>query len=199
MEKMMFPVTPTVDGSRIGTISPMPPSGAFSNNVPEQMDQVAVENAKKTFLQSWSEYIETIKKSTEIYERQMHLAKYEDMLADHCKKALSAMESDPASLPVPSKVEYRHLPSLIENAKSYTTNPKYAEWQVSSCFFGMGLSIIRIFFQSKPGSCTHIACVCLCSRVSLMPCRTWRSPWPSSEIWKSLLLKRISSTPCVSL
>lgn len=41
------------------------------------MDQVAVENAKKSFLQSWSEYIETIKKSTEIYERQMHLAKYE--------------------------------------------------------------------------------------------------------------------------
>jgi hypothetical protein len=39
------------------------------------------------------------------------------------------MESDPASLPVPSKVEYRHLPSLIENARSYTTNPKYAEWQ----------------------------------------------------------------------
>ena len=27
--------------------------------------------------------------STEIYERQMHLAKYDDMLADHCKKALS--------------------------------------------------------------------------------------------------------------
>jgi len=108
----------------------MPPSGAYnSNNLPEQMDQVAVENAKKSFLQSWSEYIETIKKSTEIYERQMHLAKYEDLLADHCKKALNAMESDPASLPVPSKVEYRHLPSLIENAKSYTTNPKYAEWQ----------------------------------------------------------------------
>jgi len=130
MEKMMFPATPTVDGSRIGTISPMPPSGAYnSNNLPEQMDQVAVEKSKKSFLQSWSEYIETIKKSTEIYERQMHLAKYEDLLADHCKKALNAMESDPASLPVPSKVEYRHLPSLIENAKSYTTNPKYAEWQ----------------------------------------------------------------------
>ena len=59
----------------------------------------------------------------------MHLSKYEDLLAEHCKKALSAMESDPASLPVPCKVEYRHLPSLIENAKSYTTNPKYAEWQ----------------------------------------------------------------------
>jgi len=44
------------------------------------MDQVAVENAKKSFLQSWSEYIETIKKSTEIYERQMHLAKYEVLL-----------------------------------------------------------------------------------------------------------------------
>jgi hypothetical protein len=59
---------------RIGTISPMPPSGAYhSNNLPEQMDQVAVENAKKSFLQSWSEYIETTKKSTEIYERQVHL------------------------------------------------------------------------------------------------------------------------------
>lgn len=31
--------------------------------------------------------------STEIYERQMHLAKYEDMLADHCKKALSGPSS----------------------------------------------------------------------------------------------------------
>jgi hypothetical protein len=67
------------------------------------MDQVAVENAKKSFLQSWSEYIETIKKSTEIYERQAHLAKYEDTLATFCKKSLSAMESDPASLPVPCK------------------------------------------------------------------------------------------------
>jgi hypothetical protein len=31
--------------------------------------------------------------STEIYERQMHLAKYEDMLADHCKKSLSGPSS----------------------------------------------------------------------------------------------------------
>ena len=64
MEKVMFPATPTVDGSRIGTISPMPPSGAYSGNLPEQMDHAAVENSKKMFLQSWSEYIETIKKST---------------------------------------------------------------------------------------------------------------------------------------
>ena len=35
--------------------------------------------------------------STEIYERQMHLAKYEDMLADHCKKALSGLAHNPCS------------------------------------------------------------------------------------------------------
>ena len=52
MEKVMFPATPTVDGSRIGTISPMPPSGAYSGNLPEQMDHAAVENSKKMFLQS---------------------------------------------------------------------------------------------------------------------------------------------------
>ena len=42
--------------------------------------------------------------STEIYERQMHLAKYEDMLADHCKKALSGPSHPCPKAQAPSSI-----------------------------------------------------------------------------------------------
>ena len=75
------------------------------------------------------------------------------LIQQDCKKALSTMDSDPASLPVPSKVEYRHLPSLIENAKSYTTNPKYAEWQVieDGCFVRFAPCVRQEEFANRLG------------------------------------------------
>eukprot|EP00961_Rhodomonas_salina_P132364 1781269-Rhodomonas_salina.2 len=65
-----------------------------------EMDHVAVESSKKNFLHTWSEYIENLKKATEMSERQMHLSKYEGSLATHCQHALAALNNDPSTLPV---------------------------------------------------------------------------------------------------
>eukprot|EP00960_Hanusia_phi_P073160 767951-Hanusia_phi.AAC.5 len=93
-------------------------------------ENISVEHAKRIFLQSWTSHVENIKKSVEMSERQAHLSKYDEVLADCCKRSLANINTDTAYFQQMSgKVDYRHLPSLIENAKSYTTNPKYTEWQ----------------------------------------------------------------------
>ena len=128
MEKIYFPGTPGSSDQR-GRSNGVPHAGSMKVGSDPEMDKVIVEGAKKSFLATWAEYVDAIKRGTEVAERQSHLARYEEVLSDKCQQAIGALDADVNSLPVHGAIEYRHIPSLIENAKSYTTNPKYVEWQ----------------------------------------------------------------------
>ena len=90
-------------------------------------------------------------------------------------------------------MEYRHLPSLIENAKSYTTNPKYAEWQsgIISALPHLEESLTKLKSLGMSSLTFHL--------------KEWteivQMDWKSGLIkvlpsQKSLLRRRISSTRC---
>jgi len=55
------------------------------------------------------------------------LKDYDGILAEHLSRALDSTISGPHVLGGP-KPDYKHVASLIENARSYVTNPKYAAW-----------------------------------------------------------------------
>ena len=76
MEKIYFPGTPGSSDQR-GRSNGVPHAGSMKVGSDPEMDKVIVEGAKKSFLATWAEYVDAIKRGTEVAERQSHLARDE--------------------------------------------------------------------------------------------------------------------------